>query len=174
MKRAVRPALRRARRKESCVAVSEARRRNWTRRLVLVDIVGLFLFLLGFNPATFGLDRSRVIGYVQAIVFLLGLGLIVLVSYVVATLQRRNGDVLSLVQDIGARLMATGYVLAAFSSVADLIGLGSEALPRPPHFGLLQSGGLLVGVLLILIGLSMFYPRRRPPPSPDAPTQPVG
>jgi hypothetical protein len=170
----VRPALQRARRKESCVAVSEARRRNWTRRLVLADIVGLFLFLLGVNPATFGLDRSRVIGYVQAIVFLLGLGLIVLVSYVVAALQRRNGEALSLVQDIGGRLMATGYVLAAFSSVADLIGLGSEPLPRPPHFGLLQSGGLLVGVLLTLIGLSMFYPRHHPPPSPDAPTQPVG
>jgi hypothetical protein len=122
---------------------------------VLADIVGLFLFLLGVNPATFGLDRSRVIGYVQAIVFLLGLGLIVLVSYVVAALQRRNGEALSLVQDIGGRLMATGYVLAAFSSVADLIGLGSEPLPRPPHFGLLQSGGLLVGVLLTLIGLSI-------------------
>ncbi len=156
------------------MAVSEARRRNWTRRLVLVDIVGLFLFLLGLNPATFGLDRSRVIGYVQAIVFLLGLGLIVLVSYVVATLQQRNGEALSLVQDIGGRLMATGYVLAAFSSVADLIGLGSEPMPHPPHFGLLQTGGLLVGVLLALIGLFMLYPRRGPPPSPDAPTQPVG
>jgi hypothetical protein len=138
-----------------------------------VDILGLVLFLLGFNPGTFGLDRSRVIGYVQALVFLTGLGLIVLISYIVATLQRRNGHEISLVQDIGARLMATGYVLAAFSSVADLIGLGSEPLPRPPHFGLLQSGGLLLGVLLTLIGLMMTYPRRHPPPSPDAPTQPV-
>jgi hypothetical protein len=156
------------------VGVSETRRRGWTRRLILLDFVGLLLFLLGFNPGTFGLDRSRVIGYVQALVFLSGLGLIVLISYIVAALQRRNGHEISLVQDIGARLMATGYVLAAFSSVADLIGLGNEPLPRPPHFGLLQSGGLLVGVLLTIIGLMMTYPRRRPPPSPDAPTQPVG
>ncbi len=156
------------------MAVSEVRRRTWTRRLVFFDIVGLILFLLGFNPATFGLDRSRVIGYVQAIVFLFGLGVIVLISYVVATLKRRSGDSLSLVQDIGGRLMATGYVLAAFSSVADLIGLGSEPLPRPPNFGVLQSSGLLVGVLLTLIGLLMLYPRRRPAPAPDAPTQPVG
>ncbi len=155
------------------MAVSETRRRSWTRRLIVVDLVGLLLFLLGFNPATFGLDRSRVIGYVQALVFLIGLGLIVLTSYIVVALQRRNGHEISLVQDIGARLMATGYVLAAFSSVADLIGLGSEPLPRPPHFGLLQSGGLLLGVFLTLIGLIMTYPRRRPPPSPDAPTQPV-
>jgi hypothetical protein len=161
------------RREESCVAVSEVRRRSWSRRLVLLDLVGLMLFWLGFNPGSFGLDRSRVIGYVQALVFLIGLGLIVLTSYRAAALQRRNGDALSLIQDIGGRLMATGYVLAAFSSVADLVGLGSEPLPRPPHFGVLQIGGLLLGVLLTLIGLLMMYPRRRPPPSPDAPTQPI-
>ena len=54
--------------------------------------------------------------------------------------------------------MATGYVLAVCSSAADLIGLGSHPLPGPPYFGVLQSVGLIAGILIILIGLILYYP----------------
>ena len=146
------------------MAALPLRRRNWTRRLLVVDLVGVALFLLGIHPATFGIDRSPVIGYVQVTVFLFGLGVITLVTYVISWLQRPASPPVTLVQDIGARLMATGYVLSALSSTADLIGLGSEPLPRPPHFGTLQTVGLLVGALVTLVGLIMNYPR--PPRQP--------
>ncbi len=54
--------------------------------------------------------------------------------------------------------MGTGYVLAVCSSAADLIGLGSHPLPGPPYFGVLQSAGLLAGVLIILLGEILYYP----------------
>ena len=44
-------------------------------------VFGYVLFLLGARPSLFGLDRSRVIGFVQISVFLVGLALITLGSY---------------------------------------------------------------------------------------------
>jgi hypothetical protein len=54
--------------------------------------------------------------------------------------------------------MGTGFILAVCSSAADLIGLGSHPLPGPPYFGVLQSAGLLTGILIILLGLILYYP----------------
>jgi hypothetical protein len=130
---------------------------------LILDFFGLFLFLLGIQPGLFGLDRSHVIGYVQAIVFLSGLGLVVVSSIATETLLRPSGQPWTIREDIGARLAATGFVFAAVSSAADLIGLGTQPLPKAPHFGVLQSLGLLLGVLIILVGLILYYPGRQKP-----------
>ena len=68
---------------------------------------------------------------------------------------------LTILEDIGGRLAVTGYVFAVVSSAADIIGLGSHPLPGPPYFGILQSIGLFLGVLIIDVGLFLYFPLRR-------------
>jgi len=140
---------------------------RWFTIFLLLDIVGLFLFLLGFQPGLFGLDRSPVTGYLQAIVFLIGLGVVVLSTYAVQSLLRPPDQPLTIREDIGIRLSATGYVLFAVSTTADLIGLGSHPLPGAPYLGMLQSTGLLISTAIILLGFFMYHPRktRIPPPA---------
>jgi uncharacterized membrane protein YeiB len=141
---------------------------RWMAVFLALDIFGLFLFLLGFQPWIFGLDRSPVIGYLQVVVYLSGLGLVVVSSFALEYLMRPPDQSLTIREDVGARLSATGYVLVAVSCTADLIGLGSHPLPGSPHLGLLQSTGLILGLATILLGLAMYHPRRpkavKPPP----------
>jgi len=137
----------------------------WVNRLLVVDAIGLLLFLFGMQPGLLGLPHRPGFGYFKILVFLTALAVITLSSYAVARLMRREDHAPSLFQDVGARLMATGYFLAAFSSNVDLIGLGSERFPQPMHFGYLQSSGLVLGVVIILVGLLAYYPRKKNNPS---------
>ena len=132
---------------------------RWASRVLLVDILGLLVFFVGMQPGILGLHHRPGFGYLKIFVFLSGLAIITLASYAAAVLTRPKGHSPSLFQEVGARLMATGYFLAAFSSIVDLIGLGTERFPQPMHFGLLQSAGLLLGVVLILVGLAACFPR---------------
>lgn len=105
-------------------------------------------------------------GYLQAIVFLIGLGLIVICTYAIQSLLRPSGQPLTIHEDIGIRLSATGYVLFAVSTTADLIGLGSHPLPGAPYVGTLQSIGLLISTAIILLGFIMYHPRKAKLPHP--------
>jgi hypothetical protein len=115
-------------------------------------IAGLVVFVLGADPALFGLDRSPVTGFVQIAVFLVGLGLISIGGYL-ALRAFWNGEETSIRSDVGARLIATGYVVAVASGMADVFGFGSEAFPRIPDFGVWQQLGVLAGEVLIGVGL---------------------
>jgi hypothetical protein len=139
---------------------------RWFIFFIGLDFAGLALFLLGMQPGIFGLDRSPVIGYLQVVVLLLGLGLVVVATYAIERLLRPADQPLTIREDVGARLAATGYVLVAVAYTADLIGLGSHPLPGAPHFGVLQSAGMLIGAATMIIGLVMYHPRspRNAPP----------
>jgi hypothetical protein len=145
---------------------SKLRHPRWLTFYLLIDFAGLVLFLLGFNPGLFGLDRSSVMGYLQVIVFLIGLGMVTICTYSIESLLRPHGQLVTIREDIGIRLSATGYVLFAVSSTADLIGLGSHPLPGAPYLGVLQSIGLLIGTGVIILGLVMYHPgKAKNPPS---------
>jgi len=119
--------------------------------------VGLFVFVVGAKPAWFGWDRSPVVGFVQIAVFLIGLALICAGGYVgVLTLWGKEQR--SIVADIGLRLVGTGYVVAFFTGMADVFGMGSQPLPNVPYFGPWQSSGVLIGQIVIAIGLLMMIP----------------
>ena len=49
---------------------------------IIFTIVGLFIYILGANPAIFGLDRSPVTGFIQIAVFLVGLATICIGGFV--------------------------------------------------------------------------------------------
>jgi hypothetical protein len=112
-------------------------------------ILGLFVFVVGINPDLIGMNRSRVIGFIQMGVWLSGLGMLLLGSFLAVRVVR-NGRQMSLRAEIGTRLIATGFVVSAAASLADFLAIGSHRLPWV-YFGPLQVGGLAGGVILSLV-----------------------
>jgi hypothetical protein len=127
-----------------------------------MTILGLVVYLMGVDPGMFGMDRSPVLGFVQIAVLLVGLGFMSLGGYI--TLNALwNGSEKSILADIGLRLVATGYLIAVASGMADILGFGNHPFPRIPYFGPLQSIGVIIGEVAIAIGFLMIipYPRKR-------------
>ena len=127
-------------------------------RFCLVTVsLGLFVFVVGVKPGWFGWDRSPVVGFVQIAVFLIGLALICIGGYV-GLVALWGKEQRSIIADIGMRLIGTGYVIAVFTGMADVFGMGSQPLPNVPYFGPWQSGGVLTGQIVIAIGFLMMIP----------------
>jgi hypothetical protein len=128
-------------------------------RFSLITVgLGLLIFAIGAKPNWFGWNRASVVGFVQMAVLLVGLGLIcgggfVGLSALWGKVQR------SIVADIGLRLIGTGYVIAVFSGMADVFGMGAQTLPDDnPFFGPLQATGVLIGQFVIAAGFLMLIP----------------
>jgi hypothetical protein len=121
-----------------------------------IVLIGLFIFVIGVEPDLIGMDRSPVVGFVQVGVWLTGLAILLISAYATVTVVR-NARPRSLRADIGLRLIATGYVVAAAASLADFIGLGAHVLPEV-HFGPIQVIGLAMGVLISLLGIILYWP----------------
>jgi len=118
---------------------------------------GLFVFLVGAKPNWFGWDRSPVVGFVQIAVFMIGLALICIGGYVGLVAMWGN-EQRSIMADIGLRLVGTGYVIAIFTGMADIVGLGSQPLPNVPYFGPWQAAGVFISQLIIALGFLMTIP----------------
>lgn len=123
-----------------------------------IAVVGLVIFVLGVNPGLFRLDRSPVVGFVQIAVFLVGLALIC-VGGIFTLGALWAGLEKTIAADIGYRLVATGYVIAAASGMADVFGFGSQPFPSTPYFGQWQALGVIVGEIFIIVGFVMMIPR---------------
>jgi hypothetical protein len=122
-----------------------------------LTIFGLLVFLVGIRPAIFGLDRSPVVGFAQISVFLVGLAMICFGGYFCLMAFWKNGE-RTIAADIGSRLIATGYVVAFFSGLADLFGFGTRAPPLIPFFGPWQAAGVQFGEALITFGFLLLIP----------------
>ncbi len=125
-----------------------------------LTMIGYLMFLLGARPSLFGLDRSRVIGFVQISVFLVGLGIIVLGSYLTLNALWPPGTK-TIAADIGSRVISTGYVICIFTAMADIFGLGSHRLPNV-FFGPLQARGVAIGMGTIAIGFLLLIRYKHP------------
>jgi hypothetical protein len=137
------------------------RRITYSRRRVrtglILTLTGFLIFLLGATPEAFGLDRSPLIGFVQIATFLVGLGVMCLGGYICMMALWKDQSP-SIPADIGVRLVATGYLLAVFTGMADIFGLGSHPLPRVPFFGPWQARGVELGEAMIAIGFLLMIP----------------
>ncbi|HSK87380.1 MAG TPA: hypothetical protein VK880_03445 [Anaerolineales bacterium] len=127
-------------------------------RFSLISVgLGLLIFAIGAKPNWFGWNRADVVGFVQIVTLLIGLGLICLGGYVgLSALWGKEQR--SILADIGLRLIATGYVISIFAGMADVFGMGAQTLPDNPYFGPLQATGLLIGEFVIAVGLLMLVP----------------
>jgi hypothetical protein len=118
---------------------------------------GLLIFVIGTKPSWFGWSGAALVGFIQIAVFLIGLGLISIGGYVgLSALWGK--DQRSIIADIGSRLIGTGYVIAVFAGMADVFGMGAQALPDNLYFGPLQASGVLIGQFVIAVGFLMLIP----------------
>ncbi len=129
---------------------------------LILSFMGMLVAILGAEPGLFGMDRSPVTGFVQIAVFLVGLAFICLGGYI-SLVSLWHGREMTILADIGSRLVSTGYVVAVASGMADVFGFGSEALPGIPEFGIWQQRGVLFGQLIIAVGLLLMIPWRGSP-----------
>jgi hypothetical protein len=139
--------------------------RRLNLRLTIV-VLGLIIFILGVNPGLFSMDRSPVVGFVQIAVFIVGLGVICLGGFFTLTALWARQEK-SIAADIGYRIVATGYVIAAASGMADVFGFGSQPFPSTPYFGQWQALGVIAGEVFIIIGFLLMipYPHKKPAPA---------
>ena len=56
------------------------------------------------------------------------------------------------------RLIATGYVIAMASGMADIFGFGNQPWPEIPVFGRWQARGVLIGEIVIAVGFLLLLP----------------
>lgn len=129
-------------------------------------LLGYLFFLLGARPSLFALDRSRVIGFVQISVFLVGLAMITLGSYLTLNAYW-SGNKKTIPADIGSRLISTGYVICVFTAMADIFGMGSHRLPDV-FFGPLQARGMVIGMATIAVGFLLLIRYKRPQENPPS------
>jgi uncharacterized membrane protein (DUF485 family) len=134
--------------------------RNPVQTGLITTLIGLLIFTMGAKPEWFGLDRSPVVGFVQIAVFLIGLAVICMGGYV-GLIALWGDDERSIAADIGLRLVATGYVMAVFTGMADVFGMGTQPLPGVPFFGPLQALGMEIGQGMILLGFILTIPLTR-------------
>jgi len=123
-----------------------------------VAVGGFFVFMVGAKPELLLLDRSPVIGFIQIAAMLFGLGLICICGYLGMRGLWKDKP-LSIAAELGTRVISTGYVIAIFSGLADIIGLGSHPIPDfIPYFGEWQARGMQIGEGFIAIGIMMMLP----------------
>jgi len=128
---------------------------------VATTLIGLFIFTIGAKPSLYGWDRSELVGFVQIAVFLFGLAIICLGGYIGLHSLWWNLE-RTITSDIGSRLVATGYVFAAFAGLADIFGMGSHTFPFVPYFGPWQATGVLIGQGIIAFGFLLMIPFKYP------------
>ena len=123
---------------------------------VAVVAAGLILFIIGLFPGLIQMDITGGIGLLQITVFLAGLTLMVLGSYIYLYATRHRAQPTRLREDIGVRLMATGVIIAYASGYADVLGIGSHFGLERPLFGPLQAAGVAFSMFIIVFGIFLY------------------
>ncbi len=129
---------------------------------IILFVLGIGLGAVALSAELLGLDLTPGFGMVQMLQLLIGLTCLALAGYLRIHSLRPVAAPRSLQADIGVRLGATGLVFAYTTGWADLIGIGTHVTPSfdRPFVGPLQLGGLLLGVLMIMAGLILYYTSR--------------
>lgn len=121
--------------------------------------LGFVFFVIGVAPDLINMDVTPGLGLLQIATFLLGISLMTLGAYTYMYATRHRALPRRLREDIGARLMATGVVIAVSTGLADVIGIGTHFGQQRPYFGPVQAWGVALGVAVIIIGIAL-YSRR--------------
>jgi hypothetical protein len=123
--------------------------------LALLTLLGFFVYSYKKAAWLRPLSHSPIAGGLEITVFLVGLALIGL-GGVFGFSSTWKGLLKSFAYEIGLRLVATGYLVALISGLADYIGMGSHH--KLPYFGPLQTTGVLLGEAVIAIGFLLMIP----------------
>jgi hypothetical protein len=123
-------------------------------------VLGLMIFLMGTDPDHFGLtgrvtDGSKEVGFT-----VFGLG-VVCISGIVSLKALWKGAPQSFACDIGARLVATGYLVSFTSAIAHIVGIVQHPGLKLLFFGPLQMLGVAAGGGIILMGFLLMVPYQK-------------
>ncbi|UCC53556.1 MAG: hypothetical protein JSV68_06205 [Anaerolineaceae bacterium] len=131
---------------------------------IVLALLGVLLITLAVIADTVRLDLTPGFGMVQMFALLSGLTLLTLSAFLYLHSLRPYDAPRSLQADIGIRLGATGLVFTYVTGMSDLIGIGTHVDPTfdRPFVGPLQLGGIILGVLMIIAGLILYYTSRGP------------
>ena len=137
-----------------------------------LTLIGVLVLVIGLRPDIFGLDRGLYIGFTQIITVLFGIAFLTLgANSTLNTFWSCTNK--TLLADIGTRTIMTGYVICAFTALADAFGFGTNPPPEV-ILGTLQSRGVVIGLIVILVGLLMkirWQPERQAPLEQEAHSQ---
>jgi hypothetical protein len=125
---------------------------------LVLALLGFVIFVFGLKPQWFDPSYKAEIGVWHIFFLLLGLAILCLGGYISVS-NLWAGHEKTIAADIGARIIATGFLIAAFSGMADLLGMGAAAHTRSaPFFGPWQVRGVEFGIVVIAIGFLMMIP----------------
>ena len=129
---------------------------------LITFVLGLALVIVAIVAETGGYDLTPGFGVLQTLIFLFGVTLLTIAAYLKMGALRNSGAPPSLQADVGVRLSLTGLVLAYVSGFADLIQIGTHLRPEfeRPFLGPLQLGGLVLGLLVLVAGMLLYYTSR--------------
>jgi hypothetical protein len=125
---------------------------------MILSVAGFLIFILGADPGIFNLNGSPLIGFIQTVTFSIGLAMLCLGGFISFKACQRSDRSQSLAQDIGIRLVATGYLISLISGMADVFGFGTQTWPANPYFGPRQASGVITGELIIAVGFLLYLP----------------
>jgi hypothetical protein len=132
--------------------------------IIILAILGVLLISLAMIADYARLDLTPGFGMVQMFAVLSGLTLLTMAAFLYLQTLRPKDAPRSLQADIGIRLGATGLIFAYVTGMSDLIGIGTHVDPAfdRPFVGPLQLGAILLGVIMIVAGLILYYTSRGP------------
>ena len=143
---------------------------------IALGVLGSVLTFMGLFPGVTGLEPTAGIGVVQLATVLAGLGLLILGALIYVKYNFYAYCPSNLAQQISWRLALTGILFAALTSMADILGFGSN--PRvlgesDIFFGPWQAAGLIGGFLVAATSVLLFAvtgpdESEHPPPEPDS------
>ena len=135
--------------------------------MAVMGVLGALLVVVAAAVEFLGVDLTPGFGVLQTLAFLLGISALTFAIYLSMSAGRPPDAPRSLQAGIGVRLSLTGLVLCYVSGFADLIRLGTHVQPEfeRPFIGPLQLGGLLLGLLLLIAGMLLYYTSRGKRPS---------
>ena len=130
--------------------------------IAVLSVLGLLLTIGAVATELFGLDLTPGFGVLQTLAFLMGLTALTIAAYLFMAAGRPPDAPRSLQADIGVRLSLTGLVFCYVTGFADLIRIGTHVQPEfeRPFIGPLQLGGFVIGLLILLAGIVLYYTSR--------------
>jgi len=133
-------------------------------RLTLNLSLGLLIggsacMFISVGADALGLDLTPGFGLMQILGLLVGITMITGAGFALVVRCRPPGRKGSLLADVGVRMGLTGLLACYVAGLADMIGVGTHRGPgfTRPFLGPLQLGGFAIGLLILGVGLMMYW-----------------
>lgn len=136
---------------------------------ILLAALGFIISLMGLFPGIILLNATPGFGAVQILILLVGLTVVILGVLIFVRFMFYANQPLTLVQQIGVRIIFTGLTFTALTALADYLGFGSNVTAQGEDvlIGPLQLAGMLLSFGIASLGVVVFALAGNPEVSED-------